>query len=395
MKDDIKRIETLNKYDILDTPPEGTFDSIVKLASKLLDVPIAMVSLVDTDRIWFKSAFGLNIQQIPREGGLCSSAILSDEFYMIEDALTDTRTMNHSLVIGESGWLRFYAGVPLTTSDGYNLGTLCVLDRKPRTLTDSEQIILVDLAAIVMQHLELRLMARLAVSSQNRMAYMITHDIRSAVCNIPTLIEMIKDAKENPQEVEDLLEMINYAADKSLVAVDSFLTSNKSMSKEIVYHFKPFNLSEIVEKVILTNEVLASRKQQKITFSIEHNIQFNGDKTRLIELVNNLVTNAIKYSPKGKNIEVILQQKNHEVILKIIDEGQGMTQQDINDAFKRFSKLSAKPTNDGEVSTGLGLWICKEITEKHEGHILVESEGKDKGTTFTVLFYRDSKCFVK
>ena len=176
-----KRLEALKKYDILDTPPDGTYDRIVKLIAKLLDVPIAIVSLVDNDRLWFKSAFGLDVQQLPQEAGkgLCSSAILSNDFYMVEDTSQDPRTCNNPLVTSEPR-IRFYAAAPLTTSDNYNLGTVCVLDKRPRTLTEAQQQILTDMAYIVMEQLELRIMSRMAINSQNKMAYMVTHDIRAA-----------------------------------------------------------------------------------------------------------------------------------------------------------------------------------------------------------------------
>ena len=379
-----KRLEALKKYDILDTPPDGTYDRIVKLIAKLLDVPIAIVSLVDNDRLWFKSAFGLDVQQLPQEAGkgLCSSAILSNDFYMVEDTSQDPRTCNNPLVTSEPR-IRFYAAAPLTTSDNYNLGTLCVLDKRPRTLTEAQQQILTDMAYIVMEQLELRIMSRMAINSQNKMAYMVTHDIRSAVCRLPVLVDMIKENKDNAGELEVLGDMIKSTANKSLEAVDSFLKHATSLSKEVDYRFGPFDFSELTRKVISTNAVMALKKQQKIGDSIEGNVWVNGDRTRLSELIDNLLSNAIKYSPKGKDIWVSLETSDGKLILKVRDEGQGVTAEDMANAFKRFNKLSAMPTG-GEVSTGLGLWIVKEIAERHRGKASVKSEGKDKGATFTV-----------
>ncbi len=379
-----KRLEALKKYDILDTPPDGTYDRIVKLIAKLLDVPIAVVSLVDNDRLWFKSAFGLDVQQLPHEAGegLCGSAILSNDFYMVEDTSQDPRTCNNLLVTNEPR-IRFYAAAPLTTSDNYNLGTLCVLDKKPRTLTENQRQILTDMAYIVMEQLELRIMSRMAVNSQNKMAYMVTHDIRSAVCHLPVLVDLIKENKDDAGELEVLGDMIKSAANKSLEAVDSFLKHATSLSKDIDYRFEPFDFSELTRKVISTNAIMALKKQQKIEHSIQENVFMNGDRTRLSELIDNLLSNAIKYSPKGNDIRVSLEITDERLILKVKDEGQGMTAEDMNNAFKRFNKLSATPIGD-EVSTGLGLWIVKEIAERHRGKASVKSEGKDKGATFTV-----------
>lgn len=113
----------------MDTPPDGAFDRITALAARLLTVPVAIVSIVDVDRIWFKSHHGLDLDQVGREPGLCASAILHDGPWLVNDAQVDPRTLANPLLAGEMG-VGFYAGVPFTTHDGYNLGTLCVLDLK-------------------------------------------------------------------------------------------------------------------------------------------------------------------------------------------------------------------------------------------------------------------------
>jgi len=154
-----ERLEALRRYLILDTPPEGAFDHITAIASELLQVPIAIVSLVDHDRIWFKSHHGLDACETGRDIGLCASAILSPDFYQITDAKVDLRALTNPLVAGEFG-LRFYAAAPLRTHDGFNLGTLCVIDREPRKLTKSQTEMLSRLAALVMDLMELRLGAR-------------------------------------------------------------------------------------------------------------------------------------------------------------------------------------------------------------------------------------------
>jgi GAF domain-containing protein len=161
------RLKVLKRYDILDTPPDGSFDRITTLASKMFNMPIALITLVDQDRIWFKSKSGLEgVQQIGRDPGLCASAIFSDEVYIVEDAIKDPRTLANPLVCGELG-LRFYAAAPLQTHDGYNLGTLCIIDKKQRYINREQQEMLRELAAVVMDEMELRLAARLALAESN------------------------------------------------------------------------------------------------------------------------------------------------------------------------------------------------------------------------------------
>jgi len=161
-EDEEGRMTAVRRYDLLDTPPDGSFDRITALAARIFQVPIALVSVVDYDRIWFKSRHGLSVEQIDRDAGLCASAILHDEPWVVTDARSDPRALANPLVAGEMG-LQFYAGVPLTTRDGHNLGTLCLIDYAPREFTAAELATLEDLAAVVMSELELRLDSRQAL----------------------------------------------------------------------------------------------------------------------------------------------------------------------------------------------------------------------------------------
>lgn len=156
-----QRLAAVRRYNILDTPPDGAFDRVTSLAARIFSVPTAIVSVVDHDRIWFKSHYGTDVEQLDRDPGLCASAILQNDPWVIEDTETDPRALSNPLVAGEFG-LKFYAGVPLRTRDGFNLGTLCILDTESREFTPEETAILEDLAGIVMNDLELRLESRSA-----------------------------------------------------------------------------------------------------------------------------------------------------------------------------------------------------------------------------------------
>ncbi len=162
--DEDGRMRAVERYQILDTPEDGSFDRIAALAARVFSVPVAIVSVVDHDRIWFKAHHGTDVTQIGRDPGLCASAILQDGPWVVEDAVTDPRTLSNPLVAGEFG-LQFYAGVPLRTPDGFNLGTFCILDREPREFSAEDTRTLEDLAAIVMNDLEMRLQSRGAMAS--------------------------------------------------------------------------------------------------------------------------------------------------------------------------------------------------------------------------------------
>lgn len=162
-----ERLRAVRRYDILDTPPDGTFDRIAALAARTFKVPVATVTIVDEDRIWFKATHGVDVTEIGRDPGLCASAILVDGPTAIEDATLDPVAYNNPLVRGEFG-LRYYAAAPITTSDGHRLGTVNVIDRAPRQTTAAELDTLADLAAIVVDELELRLAAIREVRLERR-----------------------------------------------------------------------------------------------------------------------------------------------------------------------------------------------------------------------------------
>jgi GAF domain-containing protein len=155
------RLDAVRRYDILDTPPHGALDRLTAIAARLFKAPAAIVSIVDENRIWFKSRHGLDTAQVPREPGLCASCVQQAGPWIVSDARRDPRTHANSLVAGDPG-LRFYAGVPLRTPDGFGVGTLSVLDFVPRSPTQDQLADLSDLAAIVMDELELRRDARRA-----------------------------------------------------------------------------------------------------------------------------------------------------------------------------------------------------------------------------------------
>jgi PAS domain-containing protein len=150
-----QRLAKLLSYKILDTQPETAYDDLAQLAAYICQTPIALVSLVDTKRQWFKAKVGLEISETPRELAFCAHAILQSEPLIVPDTKADVRFANHPLVIGEP-YIRFYAGIPLHTGDGLALGTLCVIDNQPRTLSDVQINALETIGRQVMSQLELR-----------------------------------------------------------------------------------------------------------------------------------------------------------------------------------------------------------------------------------------------
>ncbi|MEM5473496.1 diguanylate cyclase [Hoeflea sp. AS60] len=162
-----ERLARLRSYEIMDSLPEETYERITRLASKMLDIPFAAISLVDGDRQWFKARVGVNRIEMPRELSFCAHAICQDEVFVVSDATKDERFARNPFVTGEPH-LRFYAGAPLCTNDGLNLGALAVTDTRPRILSEDHKQALVDLAAMVMDALETRLIIDRAETAERR-----------------------------------------------------------------------------------------------------------------------------------------------------------------------------------------------------------------------------------
>ena len=154
-KNEAKRIQVLWQYDVLDTVPEAIFDDLTELAACICGTPIALISLVDEDRQWFKSKLGVTLKETSRDVSFCAHAILRNELLIVPDTTKDARFKNNPLVTVPHK-IRFYAGAPLTTPDGCGLGTLCILDQKPRQLRPEQKLALKLLARHVMSLLELR-----------------------------------------------------------------------------------------------------------------------------------------------------------------------------------------------------------------------------------------------
>lgn len=229
-----QRLAALRRYRIVDTPPEGAFDNLTALVAQLLDVPIAIISLVDEDRIWFKSHHGVEVEHVERVSGLCASAILQDLPYVLTDAQKDPRSLLNPLVAHELGF-GFYAGVPLKTHDGFNLGTLCVAGPVARDVSETELDILQSLSQTVMDQIE----TRLALIDPNQRGA----DLEAAMLEINKLRSLLsicsecKKIREGPDwvpvevYVEKYVEGVSFSHTLCPGCTDSYLADLNQISR--------------------------------------------------------------------------------------------------------------------------------------------------------------------
>src|SRR4051794_671349 len=345
------RIEAVRRYDILDTPPDGAFDRITAIAARRFGVPISIISIVDHDRIWFKSHHGLAVKQIGREPGLCASAILADIPYVLPNAAIDPRSLANPLVAGEFG-LRFYAGVPLRTRDGFNLGTLCVIDKEPRPLNQGQIDDLRDLASVVMDQMELRLSARRAIAQAEMMAKEIDHRVTNSL-----------------QFISGMLSMQSRAVDAN-TATHLQMAANRVAA--VAHVHRNFYTNEADEASCIT---FLRRLCADLSGILGRPIEVVGDEGKVPTtrvqpiglMLNELVTNAAKHGAGKINVEYTIDGRRHE--LSVCDEGEGLPRD-----------FDPKNTN------GLGMKVLHALAGQLGGSVCAGANARGRGACFKVAY---------
>jgi signal transduction histidine kinase len=380
-----ERLDAVRRYEILDTPPDGAFDRITALAARIFDVPISIVSIVDSDRIWFKSRRGVGVDEIGRDPGLCASAILQYEPWVVTDATVDPRTLANPLVVGELG-LRFYAGVPLTTREGYNLGTLNVIDTEPREVTGAEIATLEDLAAIVIDEMELRLAARREEQRlellRSEFAATASHQLRTPLAGVygAAMTLQRSDLISSDEIRQQLVELIGQESRRLTDTVEQILLASELEVGRFRILEEPFDPLGLARA-----SVDAARKRLPANLRIELVADsgvtvVRGDGHKVRAVLENLIDNAIKYSPGGGRIELGIRQRPDSTRFWVRDEGLGIPPSQQERVFAKFDRLDPALAR-GVTGAGLGLYICREFVRRMNGHLWLESR-EGQGSTF-------------
>jgi len=347
-----RRMAAVRRYDILDSPPDGAFDRITALAARRFGVPISIISIVDEDRIWFKSHHGVPVAEIGRDLGLCASAILSDDPHILTDASVDPRALANPLVAGDFG-LRFHAGVPLTTSDGHNLGTLCIIDKQARPIDEEQIEDLKDLASVVMDQLELRLSARSAVSRAELMAREIDHRVMNSLQFVSGLLTM----QARSPEMGDAAAHLQLAANRvaAVAQVHRHFYAGDTETTSCIAFLKRLgaDLETVLDRSI---RVEGAEGDVPNTW-----IQPIG------LIVNELVTNAAKHG--AGRIDVLYEVENEGHALIVGDEGRNLPDD--------FDPAAA--------SKRLGMRVVRSLAKQLGGE-LTASRRPDGGSCFKVSF---------
>lgn len=381
------RLGALQALAILDTPPEQAYEDAVLLAAQLCETPIALISLIDHDRQWFKARVGLNVAETPRDHAFCAHAILEPrDVLLVTDASKDRRFCQNPLVTGNPG-IRFYAGVPLFTPDGHPVGTLCVIDAQPRTLTQQQQAALASLARLVEQQFSLRKKAKelndarkeadRANRAKNYFLAAMSQEIRTPLNGVVGMCELLALTQLSDQQAEYaatalssgkvLLNLVNDVLDVSTIEADDFSLGDDD--------FCPRTWAEATRKRVAGS---AQAKGLDLQFHLAEPVPLHakGDPARLQQILLNLIGNAIKFTARGSvGIHLAFEPDGDGFLLKasVRDTGIGISEEKQLGLFQPFTQ--ADPSIARRFGgAGLGLAICRRLTERMGGTIGLESE---------------------
>ncbi len=387
-----ERLEALQNYSILDTLPEQDFEDITKIASEICQTPISLITLIDSNRQWFKSHHGLDISETSRDYAFCAHAINTPEaIFEVKNSREDLRFADNPLVTGHPNVV-FYAGVPLVNPEGFSLGTLCVIDSKPRELTEPQLQALRALSNQVVKLFEFKRINKRLEASQNeiqarneeleKFAYVLSHDIKSPLNNIIALTALLKNDQKGKinDQGEQILNHISNSSARLKNLIDGIITHYMELNANVQIR-KEIDLEEMAKEL---NELLNSKHEFDISYRFDSK-SIEANEVALKQILTNLISNAIKYSDKPKvKIEVCGFVKGDTYHFSVKDNGPGIERTHFDKIFQPFQTLGNKDRFNN-LGTGIGLATVKRVIDKLGGSIYVESE-INHGTTFTFQF---------
>jgi PAS domain S-box-containing protein len=510
-----ERLAALRRTQLLDSLPEGAFDDLTRIASQIAGTPIALVSLVDEHRQWFKARIGIDAHETPRDLAFCAHAILAPEPFVVHDACADERFHDNPFVAGDP-YVRFYAGMPLTDPEGHALGTLCVIDRIPRSLPPATIETLQALARTASTLIELRRksleIARLAQEAikradevrlqselldaahdmifvkdpEHRLLFwnrgaervygrsrdevlgrvahevlrtefpkplgeiqmellrsghwegeivhhardgsrvevesrwvlrrdihgapvailalnhdvthkrevqrmkdefvsIVSHELRTPLTAIRGALGLLEGGivGELPGEANEMVRIARTNSDRLIRLVNDILDLEKMEAGKLELHPRELAVADLVAGVVESLAGMANENGVALAVDVEPNLRIAADEDRAVQLLTNLVSNAIKFSPPETRVRIEASSTDRRsACIRVRDQGPGIAQDQIGRLFQKFHQVDASDRR-ARGGTGLGLAISKAIAEQHGGRIGVDSV-LGEGATFWV-----------
>ncbi|WP_405202225.1 ATP-binding protein [Dokdonia sp. LLG6352-1] len=387
-----QRMLSLLSLGLLDTEQEDDFDYITKLAAYICKTPVALVTLVDEDRQWFKSKVGMALCETSRESSFCAHAILTpDEILEIPDATKDIRFIDNPLTKMDDPVI-FYAGVPLRTTDGMTMGSLCVIDHKPNKLSNEQRTALITLAKQVERLFELRLVnnqleqTKASLTKHNTLlkdfAGTVSHDLKMPLANLILTSDILKK-KYTASLDESGVNYLGYLK-KSSLSMSNYITNILAHYESTAYDREDaheFMFNDMLEDLV---DLLNINFECEFHFP-EVNIELRCNRSALDQIFLNLIGNSIKYNDKDHTIiDIDATEYDDYYEFTIRDNGRGIEEEKLEGIFTLFSTVGHLDKN-GEKGHGIGLSTVEKLVHNLGGTISVSSVlGEYTTFTFTV-----------
>jgi signal transduction histidine kinase len=371
-----QRLSSLRSFNILDTPREAVFEDLTRIAAQICRTPMAIISLVDRTRQWFKAEVGVGVPETSRDVSFCAHAILQNGLFIVPDAARDPRFFDNDLVTGYPH-LRFYAGAVLHTIEGHALGTLCVLDRVPRELEDQQRAALEALARQAMGQMELRraLMEAEKVSRyRSRLMAVMGHDLKQPVNVVHMALSTLASRLQN-EEDQEILAFAANAVTRLNSELDALALASR-LDQESV-RIERFPVQRVLDGALDNWSLRARRKGLKLRV-MPCSLDVESDETMLTTILGNLVGNAIKYTETG-GVLVGCRRRGGGVSIEVWDSGVGIPEAQLERIFQAFHQVDAGRSE----GLGLGLAIVRRTAELLGYEIDVKSR-PGRGSRFTI-----------
>lgn len=379
------RLAELDRYAILDSPPEPQFDRIVRIAKELFGVPIALISLIDADRQWFKSCFGLTTRETSRDISFCAHAIAEDTVLVVPDASQDQRFAHNPNVVDDPH-IRFYAGAPLRTPRGFNLGTLCIIDTEPRPpLSSHEEALLADLAAIVVDELNLRLLHGSSVGDKtvspsarskaiDDVLGRLVHAINNPLSVILGFTDLLLSDDIDPAVAGDIAEIQTSARQLQELLRNSIETV-KLLVETLPVRLTVVSVPEVVNAAVSDLSGDNGALAERVRIDIDEDSSVRADAHRLQRVVREVLSHSLRAAGAAQ-IRVSTRMAGDMCHIDIEVE-ELPTALGAVEAFLRF---------DPDSAGGVGLTLAKDIVGAMKGRVaLVERPGRGAVTTISLL----------
>lgn len=408
-----ERLASLHGLDVLDSGPEEEFDALIRVASLVCGVPISLISLVDSERQWFKANIGLpGVSETPRDIAFCAHAILDDTLFEVPDATQDTRFADNPLVT-DAPDIRFYAGAPIVLGDGSRIGTLCVIDRQPQRLSATQREIVRNLAMAASHALEgrraIRAMqkhaAELAASerslkeardsaqaaniAKSRFLATMSHEIRTPMNGVLGMAQLLLAPDLTAADRAKYAQTILTSGHTLLALLNDILDLSKIEAGKLQLEAKVFDVAALLGNTCNLFSGAAQAKGLALDFAWRGppEQRYQGDAHRLGQMLANLVGNAIKFTASGSvRLEAAVHSQAEgraQLEFSVTDTGIGIAPEDIALLFKPFSQTDTSVTREFG-GTGLGLSLVRTLAQAMDGEVGVTSR-LGQGTRFWFL----------